>query len=258
MITRLKREREHILRNGSHIRMVDPLHAGDCLTIILDEEGSSILPNPDLSVPVIYEDDDLILFDKPAHMPVHPSIAHYQDTLANFFIFYMGQKDLHPTFRPINRLDANTTGLCLVAKNAFSAKQLSGGLEKEYTAVLCGNLPDDCGTINAPIAREPGSIMKRMVHPSGQPSITEYQVLFRKNGYTLVRVKLHTGRTHQIRVHFSHLGFPLAGDDLYGGDTSDLSRQALCCTRLFFQHPVMHKNINFCINIQDDMKKLLK
>lgn len=258
MISRLKREPEHILRNGVHLRMIDQLHNGDILTVILQEEASHILPNPKLFVPIVYEDDDLILFDKPAFMPVHPSIAHYSDTLANYFAYYMEQKGLSLVFRPINRLDANTTGLCLVAKNAFCANQLSGSLEKEYTAVLTGEFPQDQGIIDAPIARMPGSIIKRTVDPTGQKSITEYRVRKRTNGFTLVQVKLHTGRTHQIRVHFSHLGYPLAGDDLYGGDTSLINRHALCCTRLQFLHPIMHKKIDFCINIQNDMKYLLK
>ena len=258
IINRLKREPGHILLNGVHVRMVDPLHAGDLLTVILQEETSQIMPNPELFVPVIYEDEDFILFDKPPFMPVHPSIAHHHDTLANYFAYYMEQKGIPSVFRPINRLDANTTGLCLAAKNAFCAKQLSGSLQKEYTAVLTGEFPQDFGVIDAPIARMPGSIIKRMVAPEGQKSVTEYQVLQRKNGYTLVLVRLHTGRTHQIRVHFSHLGYPLAGDDLYGGDMTGISRHALCCTRLWFSHPVMHKEMNFCINIQEDMKYLLK
>lgn len=261
IITRLKREPEHILLNGKHIRMVDPLKTGDLLTVILAEEASDIPPNPALSVPVIYEDEDIILFDKPAHMPVHPSIAHYYDTLANFFAYYMESKGLSLVFRPINRLDADTTGLCLVAKNAYVAERLSGnknsGLDKEYTAILCGEFPQEQGVIHAPIAREPGSIMKRMVSPDGQESTTEYQVLFKKNGYTLVRVHLLTGRTHQIRVHFSHLGYPLAGDDLYGGSLEKIDRQALCCTKLRFCHPVSKQPMEFCINMQDDMKKVL-
>lgn len=257
IITRLKREPEHICRNGEHIRMVDPLETGDILTVIL-EEDEGLLPNPNLSVPVVYEDSDIIIFDKPAHMPVHPSFRHIDDTLGNFFAAYLESKGEKMRFRPVNRLDADTTGLCLAAKNALSAGILTGKMEKEYTAILCGDLPWEHGIIDEPIARCSDSMIQRKVDPSGQRSITEYWVEERKNGYTLVRVKLHTGRTHQIRVHFSHLGYPLAGDSMYGGSLERIRRQALCCTRLMFTHPTMHKEMNICIKIQDDMQSILK
>ncbi len=256
IVSRLKREPEHIRLNGTHVRMVDILHTGDTLTVILDET-SRLLPNGALNVPIVYEDDDLILFNKPHGMPVHPSIAHYEDTLGNFFTYHMQTQGQDLLFRPVNRLDANTTGLCLVAKHALSAKLLAQSVDKQYTAVLCGLLPNDSGIINAPIARESDTIIKRRVSPDGQPSITEYTVERRANGYTLVRVHLLTGRTHQIRVHFSHLGYPLAGDDLYGGSTRDLPHQALCCNRLTFTHPTTHQAMTFCINLPKEIEKLI-
>lgn len=257
ILTRLKREPQHILRNGVHVRMVDLVNPGDTVTVIL-QESSTIVPNPALSVPVIYEDDDVIVFDKPGNMPVHPSLAHYEDTLANFFMHYTQCKGEHLVFRPVNRLDRNTRGLCLAAKNALAAKKLSGQLHKEYTAVACGDLGQDHGIIDAPIGRVDGSLIERQVCANGQPSKTEYRVLARSNGYTMVRVILHTGRTHQIRVHFSHIGFPLAGDDLYGGNCADLSGQALSCTRLHFIHPVTGIYTDLRINMHSDLVELLK
>lgn len=257
IITRLKREPEHILCNGKHVRMVDIVKTGDILTVIL-EETNDLLPNSELSVPIIYEDEDIIIFDKPAQMPVHPSLRHVEDTLGNFFSAYLESKCEKAGYHPLNRLDADTTGLCLVAKHSLSAGILSGKVEKEYTAVVCGNLPWEHGIIDRPIARCSDSMIQRKVDPSGKKSITEFWVEQRKNNYTVVRVKLHTGRTHQIRVHFSDLGYPLAGDDMYGGSLKDIRRQALCCTRLIFQHPILHKQMNFCIKIQNDIHNILK
>ncbi len=257
IITRIKREPENISCNGKHIRMVDNLKTNDILKITLSEQ-STLIPNGNLNVDIVYEDDDIIIFNKPANMPVHPSLLHYDDTLGNFFTYYTNSKNQQITFRPINRLDSNTQGLCLVAKNSLAANLLSQKVKKEYTAVVCGNVKDDYGIINAPIARENDTIIKRCVAPHGQESITEYYVEKRNNKYSLVRINLHTGRTHQIRVHFSYLGYPLAGDDLYGGDCSDIHTQALCCNKLFFEHPILHKKMEICINIPNDMLNLLK
>ena len=255
LITRLKQEPEHIHCNGTHIRMVDLLHTGDRLTVILSEQ-THILPNHNLSVPIVYEDQDVIVFHKPPGMPVHPSTLHYEDTLANFYSYYLGRQGISAAFHPINRLDRDTIGLCLAAKNQLAAKKLSGSLTKEYAAVLCGSLPEDCGEINAPIGREDGSLIKRTVRSDGQPSVTCYQVMKREGDYTWVKIRLLTGRTHQIRVHFSSLGYPLAGDGLYGGSQKDFASQALCCSRLRFFQPITGELVDLCINIQEEMDKI--
>lgn len=256
ILTRLKREPEHIRCNGSHIRMVDILHTGDQLSIGLEDKGH-IPPNGDLNVPIVYEDEDFIIFNKPFGMPVHPSILHYEDTLANFFSYWMEKQRIDTTFRPINRLDRDTMGLCLVAKNALSAKQLSHAVQKEYVAVVCGVLPVSEGIIDRPIGRADGTLMKREVREDGQPSVTEFEVIRQGLDYTMVKVILHTGRTHQIRVHFSDWGYPLAGDDLYGGSRKDCKTQALCCTRLIFMHPIQRKQCDICINIPKWMNELM-
>ena len=255
LITRLKREPEHIRCNGRHIRMIDRLAEGDRLWIALAEQGC-VPPNPALSVPILYEDQDAILFQKPAGMPVHPSVGHHGDTLANFFAFHLMQRGEEGAFHPLNRLDRDTTGLCLAAKHALAARKLAGTLEKEYAAVVYGALPEDAGVIDAPIGREDGSLIRRCVRPEGKRSVTHYQVVRREAGYTWVRVWLETGRTHQIRVHFAHLGYPLAGDDLYGGSRADYRSQALCCSRLRFLRPEDGKKMDFCINIQGEWEKI--
>lgn len=243
LLRRLKTT-DHILRNGKPVRLIDPLYQEDLLTICL-EESCDLTPNPFIKAEIVYSDEDLIVYHKPAFLPVHPSIGHKDDTLANLFAATQ-----QGGFHPINRLDANTTGLCLIARHSFAATALSGTVEKEYTALVCGHLTEKHGTICAPIAREDGSIIRRTVSAGGKHSVTHYRVLEESSAYSLVQVQLETGRTHQIRVHFAYLGHPLAGDDLYGGDTSVYSHHMLCCTALTFPHPISGKVLTFGINMQ--------
>ena len=217
--------------NGEHRRMVDPVAAGDVIRIRLgEEEQVNLIPNPDLQVPVLYEDEDIIAFDKPANMSVHPCTLYYDDTLGNFFAARFQEEGL--VFRPLYRLDRDTTGICVSAKNTLAASLLMGKLTKTYYAVAEGVLPDDSGTIDAPLIRVPGSIITRQVDPAGQRAVTHYRVLRRSDTHTLLALTLETGRTHQIRVHLAHLGFPLAGDTLYGGHADRIARQALHCGEL--------------------------
>ncbi len=256
IIRKLKREKEHIALNGKHIRMVDFLKTGDELTIILNDTPF-LAENPNLNVPIVYEDEDIIVFNKPVNMPVHPSIAHYDDTLANFFTYHMRINGDSAIFRPINRLDTDTMGLCLVCKNHLAAKKLSLSVKKEYTAIACGYIKDDCGRIDGPIGRDEFDLMKRKIRADGKQSITEYEVLEKSNGYTKLKINLLTGRTHQIRVHFAHINHPLAGDTLYEGSTEHIKTQALCCTKLIFMHPITGKELELCINIPDFMQNIL-
>ncbi len=257
IIRKLKREKEHIALNGEHIRMVDFLEEGDVLMIILDDTPT-IIPNPDLDVPIVYEDEDIIVFNKPVNMPVHPSLAHYEDTLANFYAHHLNKSGDTAIFRPINRLDTDTTGLCLACKNHLAAKKLSKAVTKQYTAIACGYLSEKSGRINAPIGRDDSDLMRRIVREDGKESITDYKVVAEKNGYSQIEVDLLTGRTHQIRVHFTHLGHPLAGDMLYGGSIKHITTQALCCTKLIFMHPINNKTMEICINIPNFMENILK
>ncbi|MBQ4051768.1 MAG: RluA family pseudouridine synthase [Oscillospiraceae bacterium] len=240
--------------NGEHRRMVDPVRGGDIIRIVLGElDETNLIPNPDLRADILYEDEDVVAFDKPADMSVHPCALYYNDTLGNLFAArYPGL-----TFRPLYRLDRDTTGICVSAKNTFAASVLMGHLEKTYYAVAEGLLADDEGTVDAPLIRVPGSIITRKVDPAGQRAVTHYKVFFRSNGHTLLALKLETGRTHQIRVHLSYLGHPLAGDTLYGGHDDLIGRQALHCGELFL--PALPGRTEMVIRspLPEDMQKLL-
>ena len=240
--------------NGAHRRMVDPVFTGDVVEITFQEEPCALVPNGSLSVPIVYEDEDLIVFNKPANMSVHPAADGVDDSLGNFFAY---RYENRLTFRPVSRLDKTTTGLCMSAKSTLSAGLLIGHVEKEYLAIAEGLLPDDEGTITVPIGRVEGSIILRRPDPDGQSAVTHYRVLRRGNGCTLVSVRLETGRTHQIRVHFSWLGYPLAGDDLYGGHTGRISRQALHCAEMSFLQPFTGEPIRVSAPLPPDMAALL-
>lgn len=258
MIVKLKGKKGEIRLNGEHIRMIDRGKAGDLLTVVIDDESHYIKENSALFVPVVYEDDDVIVYNKPPNMPVHPSRNHQNDTLANYYTYQMNKKGVKAAFRPINRLDRDTSGLCVVAKNGYAAAVLNGKIEKEYTAILCGT-PDELeGKIDAPIVRLDDFHIKRAVGQGGQQAVTLYRIESSNGKYSLARIKLMTGRTHQIRVHFSHIGYPLAGDEMYGGSLSDIKRQALCCNKVGFLQPYTGKAVNLCINIHDDMQKLMQ
>ena len=263
MLTRLKQSPEYVLRNGVHINLPEAVHAGDVIELTV-KEVTYTLPGIAGSVPIVYEDEDIILYRKPIDMPIHPSRNHLTDTLANVFTADMQAKGLSLPFRVLNRLDRDTSGLCLCAKNATAANHLSkqqqdGTLQKEYTAVLCGRLPCHSGIIEAPIARPDPFYIERMVRADGQYAKTAFEVLAQNDKYTMVRVYLYTGRTHQIRVHFSTIGYPLAGDTMYSAGKctdKDLSAHALCCTSLRFLHPTSGESLVFSIDPRPEMSAL--
>ena len=252
LTVKLKRRENGLTLNGAQTRTVDRVKEGDVLAAALDG-GVSLEANPSLVVLVVYEDEDVIVFDKPDNMPVHPSAGHYGDTLGNCF----GAMFPGLTFRPVNRLDKNTSGLCAVAKNAFSAAMLGGNMEKEYLAAACG-VVEGCGRIEAPIGRADGSTIKREVRSDGQQAATNYTIIKENGRYTLLRVAPETGRTHQIRVHFAYIGHPLAGDEFYGGDMSDIKRQALHCCRLSFISPLSGKKVELESSMREDMQQLFE
>lgn len=241
LITRLKNQ-GGIIVDGSFHRMIDPVAASQRVDIRWAEaEGpvSGLLPAPELAVPVVYEDEHYIVFDKPAGLAIHPCARHYHRSLGNYFAF------LHPglPFRPIGRLDKDTTGLCAAAKNGLAAALGNQTIRKTYFAVLEGFFPDEAGRIDLPLVRIPGDTIRREVAAGGARAVTEYRVIGRRRlarrpfDLTLVSVRLITGRTHQIRAHFSHLGFSLAGDALYGGHADLIGRQALHCGVLILPDP---------------------
>ncbi len=262
LISRLKRIECGIMLNGRQIRTCDAVSAGDVISLKAFDEDR-LEPNPALNVPVVYEDGDVIVFDKPAGMPVHPSAKHHDDTLGNCFAAMFPEL----TFRPINRLDKDTSGLCAVAKSVFSAGKLGGNISKIYLAAAEGvPIPHETDkpclkwyadggeyVIDAPVAREQESVIKRVVRADGRSAVTRYTILNSIGTHSLVRVVPETGRTHQIRVHFSSVGHPLAGDDLYGGSLELCKAQALHCCETEFRSPSSGKVIHLYSNIRPDM-----
>ena len=221
--------------NGAHIRVVDPVHTGDQIQLTFgEEEQIKLIPNPDLPVTILYEDRDICAMEKPAGMSVHPCTLYYNDTVGNWFSArYRSEDGNHGiAFRPLYRLDRDTTGIVVAAKNTLAAGMLMGRLEKVYYAVAEGLIEQDSGTVDAPLVRVPGSLITRKVDfsdPLAQRAVTHFRVLCRANGHTLIACRLETGRTHQIRVHMAYIGHPLAGDTLYGGHDTLTKTQALHC-----------------------------
>lgn len=249
VLTALKRS-GGLTRGGGTLRTVDAVHAGEVITLQLDGGETSVAANPELSADIVYEDEDVVVFNKPPFMPVHPSQRHHDDTLANLFAArYPGLP-----FRPINRLDRNTSGLCVCAKNQFAAAALSGSISKVYYAITDGTPPGD--TVNAPIGRLGDSVIERCVTPDGKPAVTHFRKIAGERR-ALLRITLETGRTHQIRVHMSHIGFPLCGDDMYGGDCTAISRQALHCGEVEFTLPVSGERITISAPLPEDMAAIL-
>ena len=264
IITHLKRTENGILLNGEWGRVRDILQAGDELTIQLTEEDSSdnIVPVK-LPLDIIYEDEDILVVNKAANTPIHPSQGNYDNTLANAVAYYYQQKNETFTYRCINRLDRDTTGLLIIAKHMYSASLLSEmvanhEIHREYLAIATGEVPET-GTIIAPIGRVDGSTIERHVDEmQGDYACTHYKRLDYNNGYSLVSLKLETGRTHQIRVHMKHIGHPLPGDFLYNPDYSVIKRQALHSHRLVFKHPITGESLEFVADLPMDMKKIIE
>ncbi|MBE6887911.1 MAG: RluA family pseudouridine synthase [Ruminococcaceae bacterium] len=221
-----------------------------------DAAKSTVIPQ-DIPMEIIYQDPCCMVVNKPYYMPVHPSFNHPEGTLANAFCGYWQAKGEGKIFRAINRLDKNTSGLVLLALDPFSAEKLKGNVDKTYTAIVQGKVEQPQGIIELPIARQQESIITRCVRPDGQYAKTEYTVVKQNEKFSLLDIKLHTGRTHQIRVHFSHLGYPLAGDDLYGGSLESISRHALHCRKLEFVSPYNGKMISINSQLPQDMSDIV-
>ena len=264
IIIHLKKTEHGILQNGEWAYVRTPLVPGDVLKITLLEESASehILPVP-MEPDIVYEDEDLLVVNKPFDMPVHPSIHNYDNTLANGMAYYFQQKGETFIFRCINRLDRDTTGLLILAKNALSASILSNDMKarkihRTYQAVVSRIPVPASGTIDAPIARKEDSAIERCVDfEKGEPAVTHYRTLETKENLALVELSLKTGRTHQIRVHMQHMGCPLLGDYLYNPDFTLINRVSLHSYSLSFVHPIAGKSMYFCAPLPKDMAGLL-
>ena len=214
------------------------VYPGQVVSFELPLEHDGVEPQPEIPVRVVYEDAFAVVLEKPPHLAVHPTLNYPRDTLANGYAAWAVQRGMSPVFRPVNRIDKDTSGLVLAAKNTYAAPLLAQNVEKLYYAVVEGELPLGPGVIDAPIGRRGDSIIGRCVTPEGKPSRTEYTIIKAEKGLSLAACVPVTGRTHQIRVHFASIGHPLAGDDLYGGHRDRIGRQALHCAEQRFRVPV--------------------
>lgn len=262
VIVHLKRTPEGIRKNGIWSYVSDFIKTGDILSIKLDETENStgIKPVP-LPFPVIYEDEDIIIVNKPAGMPIHPSMNNYENTLANAAMFYFQSRQKPFVYRCINRLDRDTSGLTILAKNMLSGAVLARNsglrsIRREYTAIVSGITPES-GIIDAPIARKEGSCIERCIDfEKGERAVTHYRRIAcsTEKNLSLLALRLETGRTHQIRVHMKYAGWPLIGDFLYNPDYRYIKRQALHSSRLSFTHPITGMPLQFYAPLPDDMK----
>lgn len=252
LLAKLKRCENGITKNGKFAKAIEILNAGDVLKIKIEPKGK--MPTPcKMDIDVVYEDEDIIVLDKPAFLPVHESRNHLGDTLSNFVAYHCKEDT---AFRAVYRLDRDTSGLVLVAKHELSASKLAGNIKKDYYAVVGGVIEND-GTVDAPISRCGDSIIKRKVSLDGERAITNYYPVSTKNGNTLVKFNLVTGRTHQIRVHMEHIGHSLLGDSLYNGDCSAINRQALHCKDIYFTHPITNKEMHITSDFPKDMQEVI-
>jgi 23S rRNA pseudouridine1911/1915/1917 synthase len=261
---RTKIKKHHgVTLNGAPVNPWMVAKAGDVVSISIPDEISYFPPE---SIPIqpIYEDADLLIINKQPGIVVHPTNGHPDHTIANGITQYMLDTNQSFKIRFINRLDRDTSGLLALGKNSHAqdgfVKQMKAGLvEKKYLAIVKGLFPEDNGTIDEPLGRPDPDQVHRGVVEGGQPSVTHFRVLRRfDSGYTLMELILETGRTHQIRVHLSHLGFPIIGDTLYGcAEDNLIKRQALHAESLSFLHPVTGLPLNLNAPLPEDMAKLL-
>lgn len=261
MIVNLKKTPYSILRNDIWLYVNDVLHTGDTLCVVLKEESSEHIVPVNLPLSIIFEDEDILVVNKPAGMPVHPSMDHYENTLANAAAWYFKEQGCSCPFRCVNRLDRDTTGLTLLAKHALSSCILSSDIrnrciQREYLAIAAG-MTEPAGVIDAPIARKDASVIEREVNFSyGERAVTHYKRLDYRDGLSLLSIHLETGRTHQIRVHMKHIGHPLVGDFLYNPDYTKMSRQSLHSAKLSFTHPITKEPMCFLAPLPSDMQRL--
>ncbi len=270
LIISLKKKPEYLTVCGQQVYVTRKLAEGDVLQVILppDDSSSNIPPSP-MELDILFEDDHLMVLNKKAGVPIHPSQGNYGNTLANGIAWYFQEKNLPFVYRAINRLDRDTSGLLILAKHSLSACMLSEmvrqrKVHRTYLAAASGNLglhfPDGCGTVTAPIGRVSGSTIERQVDwEQGEYACTHWLLLdyVPETDTSLVQLKLDTGRTHQIRIHMRHLGHPLYGDFLYNPDYRLIHRQSLHSWKLEFSHPVTGEDLAFIAPIPEDMEIFL-
>lgn len=261
-LSKMKRE-QSVLVNGEFKKPSAKVKKGDLIEVKIDEDRANFEAQ-DLNLDIIYDDFDIIMVNKPPFMVVHPTKSHYNNTIANGITDYIIKNDEKVKVRFVNRLDMNTSGLVIVAKNAYAHHTLSQDMsndkvEKSYITVVHGIVTNDSGTINQPIYRPTEDSIKRVVDDRGQESITHYKVIERLKDATVLQVKLETGRTHQIRVHMNYIGHGIIGDELYGYVNEELiNRQALHAYKLDFEQPRTKEKLSFEAELPKDIKNLIE
>ena len=263
-LTEIKRMPQSILVNGIHYYMRQTLAAGDHLQVcICETESSEKIPPVKLPLNIIYEDEDILVINKPAGMPIHPSMKNYYNSLANALAWYYQDQGKPFIFRCSNRLDRDTSGLTVISKHLVSASIMADMTKKrlvhrEYLAIVKGDLTPPAGTITAPLSRKEGSIIERTVDfDHGEEAITHYKLVKKENRHSLVSLQLETGRTHQIRIHMKYLGYPLIGDYLYNPDMEHITRQALHSYHMEFPHPITGQKMTFTAPLPPDMSAII-
>ncbi len=262
LITKLKKANK-IYLNSLPTYTKKSVTVGDTVSVLIDfEEDNSNIVASNIPLNIIYEDDYLLVLNKPANIAIHPSILHFDNSLSNGVKFYFDKLGLKKKIRIVNRLDRNTSGIVILAKNEYIQECLikqmkTNEFKKEYLAIAKGILESKSGTLNFPIARKEGSIIERTVSSDGDSAITHYDVVKEFNNLSLVHIVLETGRTHQIRVHFSHIGHPILGDTLYGSPSELINRQALHSYKLTFIHPVTKKVVSLEAPLPNDIKNII-
>lgn len=262
LITKLKKANK-IYLNFLPTYTKKSVTVGDTVSVLIDfEEDNSNIVASNIPLNIIYEDDYLLVLNKPANIAIHPSILHFDNSLSNGVKFYFDKLGLKKKIRIVNRLDRNTSGIVILAKNEYIQECLikqmkTNEFKKEYLAIAKGFLESKSGTLNFPIARKEGSIIERTVSSDGDSAITHYDVVKEFNNLSLVHIVLETGRTHQIRVHFSHIGHPILGDTLYGSPSELINRQALHSYKLTFIHPVTKKVVSLEAPLPNDIKNII-
>ena len=264
-LSEIKRMPKSILVNGVHYYMRQELSTGDHLQVrICETQNSEKIPPTKLPLDIIYEDEDLLVMNKPAGMPIHPSLNNYTNSIANALAYYFQSQGKPFIFRCCNRLDRDTSGLTIVSKHLVSGSILSDmtkyrEVHREYLAIARGSVTPSEGTIQAPLGRKEGTIIERTVDwEHGEDAVTHYKVVKEANGHSLVSLRLETGRTHQIRIHMKYLGYPLIGDYLYNPDMEYMTRQALHSHHMEFTHPITGEHMSFTAPLPEDMARVMQ
>lgn len=264
-LSEIKRMPKSILVNGVHYYMRQELSTGDHLQVrICETQNSEKIPPTKLPLDIIYEDEDLLVLNKPAGMPIHPSLNNYTNSIANALAYYFQSQGKPFIFRCCNRLDRDTSGLTIVSKHLVSGSILSDmtkyrKVHREYLAIVRGSVTPSEGTIQAPLGRKDGTIIERTVDwEHGEDAVTHYKVVKEANGHSLVSLRLETGRTHQIRIHMKYLGYPLIGDYLYNPDMEYMTRQALHSHHMEFTHPITGEHMSFTAPLPEDMARVMQ